>query len=89
MKQNICFTILIGIILFLSIKSNNLEIEPILLSTNGKYSLDAILDAATRVKNYVLKNKDIPKRVQVSSDELTIAQFTYANGCCHKKYPWK
>ena len=80
MKQNICFTILIGIILFLSIKSNNLEIEPILLATNGKYSLDAILDAATRVKNYVLKIKDIPKRVQVSSDELTIAQFTYAMG---------
>lgn len=84
MRRNIFYTIVVGIILFLSIKSNNLEIEPILKATSGKYSLSDILDAATRVKNYVLKYKDIPKLVQVSSDELTIAQFTYSMGVAIK-----
>ena len=84
MRQIIFYNIIVGIILFLTIKSNNLEIEPILKSTNGKYSLDDILDAATRVKNFVLNKKDIPKLVQVSSDELTIAQFTYSMGVAIK-----
>ena len=79
MKQNFFFAIIIGILLVLSIKSNEVQIEPSLLATSG-YTLDDILDAATRVKNYVLKYKDIPKRVQVSTDELTIAQFTYSMG---------
>ena len=61
MRQNIFFTIVIGMILLLSIKSNDIEIEPILKATNGKYSLNDILLAATRVKNYVLKNKKLPK----------------------------
>ena len=84
MRQNIFLTIVVGIILFISIKSNNLEIEQILKATSGKYTLNDILDAATRVKNYVLKYKDIPKLVQVSTDELTIAQFTYSMGVAIK-----
>ena len=84
MRQNIFFTIVIGMILLLSIKSDDLEIEPILKATSGKYTLNDILDAATRVKNYVLKNKKLPKTVGVSSDELTIAQFTYSMGVAIK-----
>ena len=80
MKQNIFFTLIIGLILLLSIKSNDVEIEPILQGADGKYTLDDIFDAATRVKQYVLKNKKIPKTVKVSSDELSIAQFTYSMG---------
>ena len=80
MKQNFFCTLIISLILLLSIKSNNLEIEQNLKATDGKYTLDHILDAATRVKQYVLKNKKIPKTVQVSSDELTLAQFTYSMG---------
>jgi len=71
MKQNFFYTLFIGLILLLSIKSN---------ATGGKYTLDNILDAATRVKKYVLKNQKIPKLVQVASDELTLAQFTYSMG---------
>ena len=80
MKKNIFNTLIIGLILLLSIKSIDVEIEPILQGTDGKYTLDDIIDAATRVKQYVLKNKKIPKIVQVSSDELSIAQFTYSMG---------
>ena len=83
MRKNIFFSIIVGILLFLSIKSTNLESEPLLLST-GKYTLADILDAANRVKNYVLKYKDIPKTVQVSSDELTMVQFTYSMGVAIK-----
>ena len=61
MRQSICFTVFVGMILLLSIKSNDIEIEPILKATNAQYSLNDILDAATRVKNYVLKNKKLPK----------------------------
>ena len=57
MKQNIFFTLIIGLILLLSIKSNDIEIEPNLQGAGGKYTLDDIFDAATRVKQYVLKNK--------------------------------
>ena len=80
MKKNIFNTLIIGLILLLSIKSIDVEIEPILQGTDGKYTLDDIIDAATRVKQYVLKNKKIPKTVRVSSDELSIAQFTYSMG---------
>lgn len=84
MKESNIYKIIIGIILFLSINSNNLEIEPTLLSKGGPFTLDDILDAATRVKNYVLKHKNIPKEVRVSSDDLTIARFTYAMGVAIK-----
>ena len=77
MKQNAFFTLIIGLILFLSIKSDD---EPILQGTGGKYTLDDILDAATRVKQYVLNNKKLPKIVRVSSDEISIAQCTYSMG---------
>ena len=50
MKQNFFCTLIIGLILLLSTKSNDLEIEPNLQSSDGKYTLDDILDAATRVK---------------------------------------
>ena len=80
MKQNFFCTLIIGFILLISIKSNDLEIESNLKATDGKYILDDILDAATRVKQYILKNKKIPKTVQVSSDELTLSQFTYSVG---------
>ena len=83
MRQSIFFNVVVGMILLLSIKSNDEEIEPILKATNG-YSLNDILDGATRVKNWVLKNKEIPKTVGVSSDTLTIAQFTYAMGVAIK-----
>ena len=72
--KNIFFTYIIGLILLLSIKSSDVQTK------GGKYTLDDILDAANRVKQYVLKNKKIPKIVQVSSDELSIAQFTYSMG---------
>lgn len=65
MRKSCFLKILIGILLFLSINS---------------YDLDDILDAATRVKNYVLKYYEIPKIVRVASDELSIAKFTYAMG---------
>ena len=77
MKQNVFFTLIIGLILLFSIKSND---EPILQGTGGKYTLDDILDAATRVKQYVLNNKKLPKIVRVSSDEISIAQCTYSMG---------
>ena len=80
MKQNFFYTLLIGLILLLSIKSIDIETEPELKATDGKYTLDHILGAATRVKEYVLKHKKIPKTVGVSSDELTLAQFTYSMG---------
>ena len=54
MRQSIFFNVVVGMILLLSIKSNDEEIEPILKATNG-YSLNDILDGATRVKNWVLK----------------------------------
>ena len=73
MKQNLFYTLVFGLILFLSIKSNE-------AATSGKYTLDDIIDAAIRVKQYVLKNKKIPNVVRVSSDELSIAQFTYSAG---------
>ena len=72
--KNIFFTYIIGLILLLSIKSSDVQTK------GGKYTLDDILDAANRVKQYVLKNKKIPKIVQISSDELSIAQFTYSMG---------
>ena len=78
MRQNIFYTFIIGLILLLSIKSN--DVEPILQGTGGKYTLDDIIDAAIRVKEYLLKNKKLPKIVGVSSDELPIVQFTYSMG---------
>ena len=52
-----------------------------LFSINSKeYNLANILDASTRVKNYVITNKNIPKRVGVANDVLNIAQFTYVMG---------
>ena len=69
MKQNFFYTLFIGLVFLLSIKSSL-----------QAYSLDDILDAASRVKQYVLKHKKIPKTVQVSSDEITLAQFTYSMG---------
>ena len=50
MKQNFFYTLFIGLIFLLSIKSSL-----------QAYSLDDILDAASRVKQYVLKHKKIPK----------------------------
>ena len=65
--KDITFQLIFGILLFLTINS-----------TEGKYTLSNILDASTRVKNYVLKYKDLPKIVGVASDEVKMAQFTYA-----------
>jgi hypothetical protein len=72
--------ILIGFLLFLSINSKNLKVGPVILSTEGKYTLSNILDATTRVKNYILEKKEIPNLVRVLNDELDIAQFTYLMG---------
>ena len=65
--KNITFQLIIGILLFLNINS-----------VEGKYTLSDILDASTRVKNYVLQYKDLPKIVKVASDEVKMVQFTYA-----------
>lgn len=65
--KNLIFQLIIGILLFLN--SN---------STDGKYTLSDILDASIRVKNYVLKYKDLPKIVRIVSDEVKMVQFTYA-----------
>ena len=65
--KNITFQLIIGILLFLTINT-----------AEGKYTLSDILDASTRVKNYILKNKDLPKIVRVVSDEVKMVQFTYA-----------
>lgn len=64
--KDITFQLIFGILLFLTINS-----------TEGKYTLSNILDASTRVKNYVLKYKDLPKIVVVASDEVKMVQFTY------------
>lgn len=61
------FKILIGLLFLISINSK-------------EYNLANILDASTRVKNYVTKNKNIPKFVGVANDVLNIAQFTYVMG---------
>lgn len=61
------FKILIGLLFLFSINSK-------------EYNLANILDASTRVKNYVILNKNIPKLVGVANDVLNIAQFTYVMG---------
>ena len=65
--KNITFQLIIGILVILNINS-----------AEGKYTLSDILDASTRVKNYVLQYKDLPKIVKVASDEVKMVQFTYA-----------
>ena len=52
--------ILIGFLLILSINSKNLKVGPVILSTEGKYTLSNILDAATRVKIIFWKKKKFP-----------------------------
>jgi len=70
MRQNSIFKLIVGTLLLLTI--------------NCDYTLNDVLDAATRVKNYVLKYKDIPKIVKVASNEVSMAQFTYAMGVAIK-----
>lgn len=70
MRQNAIFKFIIGTFLLLTI--------------NCEYTLSDVLDAATRVKNYVLKYKDIPKIVRVSSNEVSMVEFTYAMGVAIK-----
>ena len=70
MRQNSIFKLIVGTLLFLTI--------------NCDYTLNDVLDAATRVKNYVLKHKDIPKIVKVASNEVSMVQFTYVMGIAIK-----
>ena len=65
MRNNKIFEIILGIILLLSINC-------------VQYSLDDILDAATRVKGYIEKYNDLPKIVRVGSDEVSMVKFSYA-----------
>ena len=70
MRQNSIFKLIVGTLLLLTI--------------NCDYTLNDVLDAATRVKNYVLKHKDIPKIVKVASNEVSMVQFTYVMGIAIK-----
>ena len=65
--KNITFQLVIGILLFLTINS-----------AEEKYTLSDILDASTKLKDYILKNKDLPKVVKVASDKIVMPQFAYA-----------
>ena len=65
MRNNKIFEIILGIILLISINC-------------AQYSLDDILDAATRVKGYIEKYNDLPKIVRVGSDEVSMVKFSYA-----------
>ena len=65
MRNNKIFQLIIGIILLLSINC-------------AQYTLDDILDAATRVKAYTEKNYELPNIVKVASDQVSIVKFSYA-----------
>jgi hypothetical protein len=58
----------------------SLAVFTTIYSANSKYSLDDILDAATRVKKYVLKNSKLPKIVAVAKVDESMPKFAYAMG---------
>lgn len=70
MRQNIIFTLIIGSLLLLTI--------------NCDYTFNEVMDAAIRVKKYVLNHKDLPNIVKVGSNQVSMADFTYAMGVAIK-----
>ena len=64
MRQNAIFKLIVGTLLLLTI--------------NCDYNLNDVIDAAKRVKNYVLQHKDLPNIVKVASKDISMVQFTYA-----------
>jgi hypothetical protein len=71
MRNNKILEFIIGLILLFSINC-------------AEYSLADILDAATRVREYIEKYNDLPKIVRVVSDEVSMVKFTYAMGVAIK-----
>lgn len=72
-----CLNLMLYIIILSKINSGFLSF---IQTSNAQYNFEDILDGAKRVKNYIIKNKKLPKTVGVSSSEEAMVKFTYAMG---------